>query len=347
MEVWGEFFLISTTKFLFPDLGDSVVGMVSIIMGIHDSTQSRVEQLTFRFPPSPQPLPLAAYIWQPFNKREYAVFLSMNDNSFAADIGTGTTATIPSNSVLESFPEKSRPIYFLHTRDGDSTVLAGAAVYPLDSLCPPFNGSPNSNLFPNRFGIEFHADNHTHVRAISPFEFTSCFGLLDQLQYQLSHPANRFALDAGIPALTSAWVFDHIHERLASIRDSNTKIFGPNHHAAPAAHIQSRVSGVIATRIPDCACWRQAIDADKELSKVKAIVTNPSTLNNKVLEGVSYNYHAALCKSLIVLKEGILIYCKPMAGSGSYTQLQLVPAELRNILFIAFHTNPVGGHLNA
>jgi hypothetical protein len=154
-------------------------------------------------------------------------------------------------------------------------------------------------------------------------------------------------LDAGIPALTSAWVFDHIHERLVSIRDSNTEIFGPNHHAAPAAHIQLLVSGVVATQIPDRARWIQAIDADKELSKVKAIVTNPSTLNNKALEGINYNYHVALRKSLIVLEDGILIYREPLASNGSYTQLQLVLVEFRNMLFIAFHTNPVGGHLNA
>jgi hypothetical protein len=155
--------------------------MTSVIVGIHDSTQSRVEPLTFCFPPSPQPLPLAAYIWQPFNKHKYAVSLSMNDNSFATDIRTGTIATLPSNSVLASFPEKSKPNYFLHTRGVDLTVLAGAAVYSLDSLCPPFDGSPNRNLFHDQFGIEFHADSHMHVRTISPFEFTSCFGLLDRL----------------------------------------------------------------------------------------------------------------------------------------------------------------------
>jgi len=154
-------------------------------------------------------------------------------------------------------------------------------------------------------------------------------------------------LDAGIPALTSAWVFNHIHERLASIRYSNTEVFGPNHHATPAAHIQSLVSGVIATRIPDRTRWIQAIDAYAELSKVKVIVTNPSTLNNKALAGINYNYHAALHKSLIVLEDGILIYHEPLAGNGSYMQLQLVPAEFRNILFIAFQTNPVGGHLNS
>jgi len=156
-------------------------------------------------------------------------------------------------------------------------------------------------------------------------------------------------LDAGIPALTSAWVFDHIHERLVAIRDSNTEVFGPHQYAAPAAHIQSLVSGVIATRIPDRARWIKAIDADAELSKVRDIVRNPSTLTNKSLAGINYSYHAALRKSLIVLEGDILIYHEPLPGNGSYTYtgLQLVPAEFRNILFIAFHTNPVSGHLNA
>ena len=199
------------------------------------------------------------------------------------------------------------PKYYLHTLGADTTVLAGAAVFSLDGLCLPFDGSPNSNIFWDQFGIEFHAENHTHVHAIPPFEFTSCFGLVDWLCYHLSHPTNRFALDARIPALTSAWVFDHIHERLATIRDANTEVFGPNQYAAPAAHIQSFVSGVTATRIPDRAWWIQAINADAELSRVRDIVQNPSTLSNKSLKGINYNYHTALRKSLIVLGDDILI----------------------------------------
>ncbi len=50
---------------------------------------------------------------------------------------------------------------------------------------------------------------------------------------------------------------------------------------------------------------------------------------------------------LIVLEDGILIYRKPIIGKGSYTRLQLVPREFYNILFVAFHLNPVGSHLNA
>ncbi len=159
---------------------------------------------------------------------------------------------------------------------------------------------------------------------------------------------NWYALDTSIPALTSAWIFNHIHERLVTIRDSNTDIFPPNQYAAPAAHVQAFVNGVVATCIPDCKCWVQAITSDPELSKIRDIVTNPSKLTNKALTKINYNYHAALRKSLLVLGDDVLIYHEPLAGeNGSYTRLQLVPWEFRNIIFIAFHTNPIGGHLNS
>ena len=76
-------------------------------------------------------------------------------------------------------------------------------------------------------------------------------------------------------------------------------------------------------------------------------MTNPSCLCNKALADINYNYHSALRKSLIVLEDGILISREPLAGCNSYTRLRLVPTKLRNILFIAFHANPIGGHLNA
>jgi len=42
----------------------------------------------------------------------------------------------------------------------------------------------------------------------------------------------------------------------------------------------------------------------------------------------------------------MLILNEPICGGVSYSCLQLVPKELNNILFVAFHTNAIGGHLN-
>jgi hypothetical protein len=234
-------------------------------------------------------------------------------------------------------------MYFLHSRESDTKILAGAAILSLDSLCPPFDGSPNTNIFGSQF-----ADGNMHVRSILAFEFTSCFGLMNHLRFCLSQHLHWYALDGGIPALTSVWIFDHILDRLLLIRDINTEIFPPpNQFAAPAVHIQAFVNGVVATRLPDHDRWIQAIVSDPELSAIKDIVTNPSTLSNTALAGINYNYHAALRRLLIVLEDGLLIYCEPLHGTESYTRLQLVPREFRNILFIAFHSNPLGGHLNA
>ncbi len=54
----------------------------------------------------------------------------------------------------------------------------------------------------------------------------------------------------------------------------------------------------------------------------------------------------ALHQSHIMMEDSLLIYRKPIAGSESYARLIVVPKQLRNIVFIAFHSNPVGGHLN-
>ena len=43
----------------------------------------------------------------------------------------------------------------------------------------------------------------------------------------------------------------------------------------------------------------------------------------------------------------MLIFWEPIRGSTSYTRLQIVPRGLYDIIFIAFHSNPIGGHLNA
>jgi hypothetical protein len=204
--------VLSRTTCSFPNFGDSVIGRANLVVGVHDSTQSRMEPISFQIPPSPTPLPLVAYIWEPFNKPEYSVSFAKDNDSFATNADHGITATVPTSLVLASFPDGVQPLYYLHLRDLNMATLAGAAVMSLNSLCPAFDGMPNTNLFCSWFGIKYHVDDHARIRAILPFEVMSCFGLTDHLQYCLSQHVNLYALDTGIPALTSAWIFDHVHE---------------------------------------------------------------------------------------------------------------------------------------
>jgi hypothetical protein len=164
------------------------------------------------------------------------------------------------------------------------------AVVSLDSLCPQFDGSPNTNLFHCHFGMEFNCNNHTYVRVISPFKFALCFGFTDNLWYCVLQPDHGFTLDAGIPALTSAWIFDHINERLCAIHDSNMEIFPPHQYAAPASHIQAFVNGTIATRLPDWQQWIEAYDSDPDLSRVHDIIRNPAAfLSKDTLKEIPFN----------------------------------------------------------
>jgi hypothetical protein len=261
--------VISSMKCSFPDYGDSVIGTTTVVVGVHSNSQSKVNALSFRTPPAPKPLPLAAFVWQPFNKKQYGLSFAREDSSFNDASMPSVLASLLSASVLSSLPSDLRPLYYLHLQGTDHTILNGAAVLSQDSLCPPFDGSSTTNLFKCHFGIEFHDADHTYVRPFSPFEFTSCFGLVDQLRYWISQHGNWFALDAGIPALTSAWIFDHILDRLLSIRDSTTEIFQPNQFAAPAATIQAFLGGAVGTRLPSCQDWIKAYDTDNDLRRIR------------------------------------------------------------------------------
>jgi hypothetical protein len=70
--------VISRTTCSFPDYGNSVVGGTTVIVGVHNSTQSKVEPLLFKTPPTCCPLTLSSFIWPPFNKTEYQLSYAMN-----------------------------------------------------------------------------------------------------------------------------------------------------------------------------------------------------------------------------------------------------------------------------
>jgi hypothetical protein len=198
------------------------------------------------------------------------------------------------------------------------------------------------------FGIEFLHDGHTYVRPISPFEFVSCHQLGDDITYKLSHPSNTFCLDAAVPGLTSACIFGDIHERCIHIRAQNCELFDPRQYAAPAAFAQTFLNGAVGVWLPSHQDWVDAYTSDPVMSKIIMFVQNPGLISNRSLEESKLNasYCSALRQSLISLDNGILIYREMIVGSESYTRLQLVPSQFRNIIFVAFHANPIGAHLN-
>ncbi len=131
------------------------------------------------------------------------------------------------------------------------------------------------------------------------------------------------------------------------ISDSNFEIFQPNQFATPAARIQAFINGAIGMRLTNQAQWICALSTDKELFLIWQLVNNPLLINNKYLRANNYNFHLTLQRSLIVVENDLLIYREPISHTGSYGRLTIVPKEFYNVLFVAFHTNSAGGHLNS
>jgi hypothetical protein len=269
-----------------------------------------------------------------------------NDENFNQD---DTSKMIVSLSKPANSTNGPCPIikYHLHWQDANGSIFAGSSILSTDSLCPPFKACPNQNMFQQFFGIEFHFEGHTYVCAISAYEFTRCFGLKEHIQYRLSHANYKYGLDAAMPYKTSAWIFEQVYSHLVHLRDANSEVFSPDQFAAPAATIQTLVNGAVCTTLPSRELWLQSYNNDLEIRAVREFALNPSTISNKALAEINHNYRGPLRQSYILVEDDMLIMREPIAGTSSYTRLQLVPRELQNILFVAFHTNPMGGHLNA
>jgi hypothetical protein len=340
--------VMSNSLIYFPDFGDSVAGSCRVLVGVHTETDSAVEPILIPAPPPRSPTPLSRYLWAPFNKLQYAVSFSPSSDKFNdVDSFTQMSKSVPKPGDTPSHDHHPHIEYCLHAKDADPSIQYGSEVMSVHHLCPPFNSVRNQNLFNHHFGIEFSIDDEKYVRAISPFEFVRCFNLPDDLTYKLSHESNRFCMDGAIPSFTSSYLVSLCHERLLSIRDANLQLFEPHHLHAPAALSNVFVNGAIGARLPDADTWARAYDADAATSHIKRLVINPGLINNESLQKVHHSLRMPLRRRLIVIENDMLIFREPLGdGSTSFCKLRIVPESLKNIIFIVFHANPIGGHFN-
>jgi hypothetical protein len=346
--VWGMSaanWKVSSRDFSYTKISDPIVDSCTVIIAVHSSSASVIKPHVLKTPLAVCPTPIASYLWEPFNRLEHSLCFGCDDNNFNKDRAMRMIGSMPKQAKLDSIT----PIvilYHLLCVDNDASILARSGILSSSSLCPPFEACPTRNLFQHFFRIEFHFDSNTYVCAILTFEFACCFNLIENIQYRLSHEKYCFGMDASMPAWTSAWIFQQVHSQLVFLCDLNCEEFLPNQFAAPAATIQTLVNGTICTRLPLREWWLSAYNNDVELCIICELVLDPSLICNKCLSKVNQNYCGPLRQSQILIEDGMLILHEPICGSTSYTHLQLVPQEMYDILFIAFHTNAIGGHLN-
>jgi hypothetical protein len=66
----------------YTNYGNKVVGHTTIIVRIHNSTDSPVEKFQFKTPPRKLPLPLNSFLWWNFNKEEFEISYGCEDDDF-------------------------------------------------------------------------------------------------------------------------------------------------------------------------------------------------------------------------------------------------------------------------
>ncbi len=159
-------------------------------------------------------------------------------------------------------------MYNLHRKHNNPAVLVGPLSLTLMDCAQLSIRTQIQIYLETIFGVEFIHNGHTYIRAISPFEFVSCFRLTDELTYQLSQHCNSFCMDATIPVISLAQIFKQIRERCIHVRSCNFKICKPNQFAAPAACVQTFLNSAVGVRMPSHKVWVKEYTEDPKLPAV-------------------------------------------------------------------------------
>ena len=181
------------------------------------------------------------------------------------------------------------------------------------------------------------------------YEVACCFQLNNDLTHSISHPANFCLLDCGVPSHTSCVLLDAVLKRLETIRIENFEIFHPSRYAAPAAiaQVPAFTNGAVGSRIPGNSSWRRALSEDPVTQLILEIVANPALgESQKYIQPLDYIYRQPARQGHFTIRDGILYLKEIFQNDVKFVELRVVPASLVNIIFVAFHANPIGGHLN-
>jgi hypothetical protein len=338
--------IFSSTDAYYPDYGDSIGAFATFFLAVHKQASQNSGKIICPTPPSKAPMPLAAFIHLPFHSKQFATAPERSHPDFAS--GNFSSSAPPADAFTAKQYRPMR-LYDIHRSFDSKAVTAGAGVYNVDGLCPPFS-SPNSNMFASTFGIEFVVGSDTFVRPFCAYEYASCYRMTNDLTYSLSHPENFSLLATGVPVKTGRLLVSSLLSRLDSIRTEGFDLHHPSLSHAPAAvsMVPMYTSGAIGSRLPDNDVWRKALLHDKETKLLLDMIALPSLAESK--EHISQLHHVfrqPARSGLFSVKDGILYMKEPFQNDTKFVSLRIVPAALRNIVFVAFHANPIGGHLDA
>eukprot|EP00956_Cyclotella_meneghiniana_P032499 scaffold89719_cov47-Cyclotella_meneghiniana.AAC.1 len=337
--------VLSTHEYHYSSYGDSVDDKCTVIYGVHASVTSIATPILPLSSPIIRPKPVSDYIHEDFNKANFAVCFGRQFIDQFTD--NNLMARDPMPSPLPATTYYSSRLYDIIDKASPAQSSIGTGVYDTGHLFPPVS-QDNDNTFGTVFGIEFTCMKTDLVRPISPYEVVRGFGFSDATTQSLAKRSNFHLMRNCIPTRTSMSILTCVTSRLRDIRDSSLCVDTSTPFNCESGTAQIFFQGATAMTLPDESAWLRAYDSDPETALIKQIVDNPSLMTNDNLMKLHFVYRDYLRYSQIVKdNSGMLHLRASLEGSDDKVDLQIVPASLKNVVTIAFHANPIGGHFNA
>ena len=156
-------------------------------------------------------------------------------------------------------------------------------------------------------------------------------------------------MDCGVPSRTSGILTDDIRKRIDRIRTENFEIFNPSRYSAPAAiaQVPDFSNGAVGSRIPDNKVWQKYLKYYPITNFLLEIVANPDLGDDqKYIQPMHSTYIQPVRQGHFSIKDIIICMKEIFEHDVKYADLRIVPYSLTKILFVAFHSNTIGGHLN-
>jgi hypothetical protein len=327
-----------------PDLGDCIDQSTTFLLGIHTGITGLDHQIPLIRPPITSST-IEHFIYKPFDHEEFETsdlpdqeLSDPHDRKFR----------ISKSPDQHKSKSKSLTTHNLEYANTPTATLVGTRVCDRDYPAPPIDPF-NFNPFNQLFGITFLTKSgRSHIRAISLYEYSRCWGMDPNLIVTFAKSMTNISLlSSTIPSKTSIFILKSIHDTLTKIRSENTSFLDTS--AAPAATaitIPSFLSGATQSTLPTRATWIQAYQRDPETQQMLRLLQNPGLLIKAELDQIHYVYRQPIRSSMIEKLDNLLYIRETIDTSGNYVRLQIVPSELRNLIFIAFHANPIGAHFD-
>jgi hypothetical protein len=327
----------------FTSFGDCIDSSANLMFGFHTGVIGQKINLKLIRPPQ-IPVCIEDHIYKPFDADN---FIMSNHPSASPDEEESDKfrVTQPTNALSAQYG--SHVEFHLLRKHHDPSSLVGTKVCSRSGSAPALE-PPNFNPFQRLFGIIFNdSSDKARVRIVSPYEYCQCWHMDRNLIIPFARTiTNIDLLDSALPGNTSAAIMEAVLSKLTSIRMDQSDFLDTSSSAAPAATAHTFLLGATTLKLPTIETWRESYEKDDESKLIITMIQNPSLITKDTLEKVHYIYRQPLRDSQIKEIDGLLYIQETIDISGNFIQLQTVPTRLRNIIFTAFHANPIGDHFD-